>query len=506
MHSYTRYFILSALTIILAAGLVNLAGSGQIVIVTPDSLGFFGPAADYIERGEFTHWFARQFIYPAFLLMVLQISTDPLAILYAQKILLAITYFFGFIVTYLLVDDYRRLTGKRSSVKAQVLDVMVYVFAALIFALFVFYGALISLSHAIMAETLFAFVLMSIIYLIILQNRFTSSKLNLTIQSLIITLSILFPLVKPHYMVGSAFLVMFIYWTNRHATTAAKLVLILVTVSIAFMGHGYEYHLKHKYDYATSTVFGPKTLFCNNADLMYKYFSSQSKPDIYILKELKTQLDAGPVGGWNLQGFDGDKCTYGNIAGYVTALYPANPDAEKDFFINNYQQAALQYPTYIISRLYKQLSAVFKQPFTPHFREASGDCSQMIAYKEATALSADWAGKCEWFTGSTTYRSMPSTPIEYFNKLFSPLLLTAMIFLGYVSIIKPRLTLDEVESQSGRNLVCFAAMFVLGNLLVSLTHTFDVHRYYIMQAPLIFVLFLSAMMYIFSFTRKNLVA
>lgn len=63
-----------------------------LLMVEPDSIGYLGPAVDAIERGNFSHWYGRGFVFPLFLWGVLSISPEPFAVVLAQRLLVMLTY------------------------------------------------------------------------------------------------------------------------------------------------------------------------------------------------------------------------------------------------------------------------------------------------------------------------------------------------------------------------------------------------------------------------------
>jgi hypothetical protein len=185
-------------------------------------------------------------------------------------------------------------------------------------------------------------------------------------------------------------------------------------------------------------------------------------------------------------------------------MYLASPEDERDFYIKAYLKAAISNPVHIVARVYKQILSLLRRPLSTDYREISGDCSQIMSFENVKPLFAAWAARCDRFIGGTNYRSISLINIIFYNLAFMPLLITAILVFVYEGAIKRRPGMDRRQSLERQNLICFTGIFLLINLLISLVHTLDVFRYYVMQAPLIFVLFLSTIIYICTFARKHL--
>lgn len=191
------------LSIICLLGLVNLCIAPLGIVIWPDSIGYLGPASDYITKGYFTHWAGRGFLYPAVLMILLELcQNNPVGIVIFQKILLAIIYLvaLGIISN---VASRKRLTPPIFN------GIILFCYASLVFN-----PALIGLTHTLMPEIFYAFLLTLLIAFLYALRFINSVKLRYMLILLSTLTGGMLPLVKPHFIVGSIMIPIIVFFLS----------------------------------------------------------------------------------------------------------------------------------------------------------------------------------------------------------------------------------------------------------------------------------------------------
>ncbi len=248
------------------------------------------PAVNYIDDGFFTHDAGRGFIYSALLLLIANNFGFEYIVLF-QKLMLMIIYLMSLIITLNIIKGIRNINVIIKNVFS-ILLLISYVYL-------VFNGPLIALTYTVMPEITFSFLITSLIFLVIQEKFIESKKVKSLILFFIYCIVIILPLIKPHFLLASIGFGLFYIFTRKLYLKKYILFTIAFALFIGSLAHLYEKNLQYKYDSYKSVVFGPLSLFCNNANLIYPYFENKSKNnfELVLAEKLKQIVDAGPHGG-----------------------------------------------------------------------------------------------------------------------------------------------------------------------------------------------------------------
>ena len=336
--------------------------STHTLVIWPDSLSFLHPTLAWLERGTFTHASGRGFLYPLFLRGVLAISIHPRAIVIAQLLLVVLTYAALAVAVWVL--------SRRDAARSTAACWTHAMIATLWLATFTLYAPGIGLAHTVMAETLFSFVLSLVLLGFIvcvapdIPARVRSIALPLTLFA-----SVALPIVKQP---GGPLLILvpiaLVVGAQRGARlkTAGWIAVSLAVAGLTLMTP--EIRLQNRYDKYMSRVFGPKSMFCNSADLVVNDLAAQSQDpfSLAVADRLKPMLTpearlAATQVGWRLNGFNGDVCTHGDTGVFIRTHFAQDMNGETRFYVRTYLAALARDPLYLVRRLTRQLGAL--KPF-----------------------------------------------------------------------------------------------------------------------------------------------
>lgn len=459
------------------------------LLIWPDSIGYLGPAVDAIERGFFSHWYGRGFLYPLFLLGLLSVSPDPLLIVYVQRALVFLTYLGLAASVWLLARHAAR--QRLASPKA------LAALSGLWLSIYVFYPPALFLAHAVMAETLFSLLLVLVLLALVLAALpETSVRLRNVAVITASAASVASTVVKPHGLLAAYVLPLLLLWLAPCRERRRTGAMIAVALLLSFMAFSLpEKWLQERYDLYTSKVFGPKTLFCNSADLIYDHFAQQ-EGDAFtatvrasLARILTPEARAAAmVSGWHSQGFDGDKCVYGDTAVIISKRFARDADAEKSYFIDTYIAAILQRPGYIFHRLSNQMVSLAQHPFDGVAATYSVAHHTVQESKLLRKLYGYWLENHK-----QDLIGFIDTPFEGWEKELKALFFLAGTFLVVAVLVFVLLLVINVVrgnpvGQVQRLALAMLVICAAINLLIGAVSTFDVSRFASMQAPLFVLL------------------
>lgn len=213
-----------------------------------------------------------------------------------------------------------------------------------------------------------------------------------------------------------------------------------------------EWVPQSRYDPVTSRTFGPRSLFCNSADLIDRYCARHpaaalSAPVRAALSPVLTPQARTAATDCALLGFDGDACTYEDAGRVVAARFEGQPAAESRFYLTTYFRAVTDHPSYVVFRLARHAAAFAAKPFnavtSEYFLRADPTVLQSAA--QSRPLLQRWFEvRPELFTGLVqlpTRRGRPLLLRVFCVVAGSVLVLSAlptvMCFLAVASIEKP---------------------------------------------------------------------
>ncbi len=449
--------------------------------VWPDSIGYLGPAMDALELGYFSHWNGRGFVYPLVLWAGLKVSPTPWVIITGQRILV--------LGTLLCIV----LAARRAEQPGSVRNWIRTTLAGFWLLTFILYPPIIGLSQAVMPETLFAFFLsLMLLAVTVATAPTTSDRLRIVTVCLAVVVSTTMVVVKPHWLLAGIVLpfVLALLMPRGRRRSLAKLVAVAFAASIALVIVP-EVTLQSRYDSYESRIFGPRSLFCNSSDLVYRFLDAHDATP--FSSEVRTRLgrmltvDArSQAVDWALIGFDGDRCMYGETAEYVSSHFAGRPVDEVSYYLTTYARAAFGEPSYGLKRWARHMAELARKPFNAvtggYFLLA--DDSTLAANQSVRPLLSAWRQR---------------DPQEFNGVIDTPLsghLLALRVFFaaaGVVLVLITALATLRILQRAWRDRdglvhherVLLAALLCLFsiNTLVAIVHTFE-PRYLVMQVPL----------------------
>lgn len=468
------------------AALLNLAFSGQGFVFWPDSIGYLGPVADLQAGRGFTAWLGRGFLYPAFLAMLMPDSGQYLRVLYAQMALLAGVFAFAGWLAWLCGQSLSPLPPWRAvTARAVLLTGLIS---------FDFNYAQLGLAHTAMPETAFTALLALQCFLVctaLLPGHARTQWISLTGLT---ALGLLLILLKPHYLVTAFALPGVIALMLRNQLPLRFLLLALVLGGVAAAPfHLVDRHLKAQYDPVTARLFAPRTLFCNNLDVLTVAFQRGMADDLAVGPQAAEILSQGS-GGWDTLGFNGDTCSYGDLARTINSHFTDAPEAEARYYYTTYLTAALTAPDQVLRRLSRQIRKVIAAPL-PGRLELSGDCRVLAEASHRGALFGALLSEC---------RATAANRISYHDikpKVFNAAYITVMVLCGLCLIVRWRCRAAKTEEPTavwGKAGAASLLAVLSYILLVGLVHSFDVFRYLAIIAPLFLLSFCAMTVWLFS--------
>ena len=322
----------------------------------------------------------------------------------------------------------------------------------------------------------------------------------MTVALISVTLcSFLLPMVKPHYLVSglllpvlvSALLLPRIGW---RATAIGFGVGCLLFLPVKLLDAG-RYAATPG---TTVNLFGPATLFCNNANIIAAASMEKGAPDpAHIRTILKQIVQDLPDGGWGILGFDGDACMYGEVPGLIATTFGHDPQKMKDFYYQSFITAAMTEPAQLSRRIFRQLYEISRRPVTNSYRAMTHDCSPLLRVADQSPFYASLAQNCQ--SADNTRISFRFIRADLINALFVFLVVSALVRFG-VKLLRGQFR-NEVRRPGFLPLLsALSALYgVYG--LIAVVHTFDVPRYAAIMSPMVLAVIVAATLYLFSPTQ-----
>ena len=463
-------------------GLVCLAAMLNVVlsrggpIVWPDSIGYLRPAADYVDGLAFSHWNGRGFLYPAILAALLSIATSGHSIIAAQKLLQCVTLLLVFL-------SIRRIQGTVPEVAPRAVSIPMALGFVYLYLVFAFNGAALGMMFVVMPEACFSTLLALLIYLVV-RHATGEGRHVLTLMSLIAFISAVIPLVKPHFLLAAPVLpvvaALLVRAGRRRRAVCGAILGALLSVPL----HAIEQTLQARHDQRVSTVFGPRTLFCNNADLIARYLSGRitSGIDEAVIGDLLGTAEAGPDT-WAVNGFDGDRCMYGAAGWKMDRHFKESYQDEARYYVRTYISAALTAPQMVGRRVWRQFDYLRRNVFADH-ADLRIDCGPLDSSRRLSSLFDLLADQCVQASRVPT-RLLQVDP-DLARRAFFYLVPLALLVSATQGLRR------TAPAGSIRALAILFAVFGAINLLIAVVHSFDVGRYIVMQAPLMACLLAAA--------------
>lgn len=471
--------------LITLAALINLVSSGRGFVFVPDSIGYFGPLADWQTGRGFTAWYGRGFGYPLLVTALLQDGTHYLRVLDAQMLLLAGTYVFAGWVVWRCGRMLVHLPASRS------LPAMGLLMLGLIS--FDFNATHLALMHSALPEIMFIAVLALQLFLMWKTLHTHEKRAQFAGLAGVTFIGFMLILIKPHYLLTALILPPVLAVLLLQKLAGKPLVLALLAGCLSAMPfHLFDLHQKASYDRFAAKTFGPRTLFCNNLNVLDLAFARGMEDTLAIRPQIEEILEGGPQG-WNALGFNGDACMYGGLGRTVRGHFKDDPDKEANYYISTTVSAALIAPDMVLYRLMRQFKLVLFSPFVRQ-RVYNTDCRPLEEGIKRNAFFEKLQSEC--FAHKDDRISYFDIKPVLFNWIYALLLGLAMCRLAFV-------VFGTEEKNHPHPSPCghmgTAALFATFSfvLFVGLVHSFDVFRYMTMISPLILVSFCCMTVWLF---------
>jgi hypothetical protein len=465
-----------------------------ILLIWPDSISYLGPAADAIESGHLTNWNTASggFVYPLMVWGMLRIAPEPWAIILVQRLVTIATFACLMLAFWWL----RRAANEHDAANEHQTSPIGPALMAVWLLTFMLYPPVTGLGQSLMPEVLFAFILTLVLLGLIAIASSLPRAWRTAATWLTPFLSVTLAFVKPHWLFGAVlvpFLTIFLA-ARQERPKVIRQVLISLGLAVALIVVP-EAMWQESEGARFSRVFGPRSLFCNSADLIHRYLRPRTWDPLaqevdQALSPLFTEEARAQarVVDWHLLEFDGDKCTHGAAAQTIERHFQGQLGAEVRYYLTTYAKAALAEPTYLPKRLGRQLGALARRPFNGVQAAVFLSSRYFPALEQSRdrrPLFARWYSQYQslFFKVIVLPTSNWQPPLRVFFAA-AGLLLSAgcAVSLVWLATVwrRGRRAFSGIERAFVAVFTCALAL----NALIALVHTFDLPRYSAMQTPL----------------------
>ncbi len=462
-----------------------------ILLIWPDSIGYLGPAADAVESGRLTNWNSASggFVYPLMVWGMLLIAPEPWPIVFIQRLVVIATFAALVAAFWWLWRAASDRAPLHSFVGAGLMTFWLLTF--------VLYPPVIGLGQSLIPEVLFSFALtLVLVGLVAVSVTSVPSGIRTAASWLTPFLSVALVFVKPHWMLGAVVVPILMPWLAPRQQRRMMVTRVAISLGLALALIVVPEGMWQEAENARfNRVFGPRSLFCNSADLIHGYLAPQTSDPLaqqvdQTLAPLLTPESRAQarVVDWNLLDFDGNRCTWGPAVEVIHQHFDGRLGAEVAYYLGTYVKAAIAEPIYVPRRLWRQLGAVASMPFN------NVQAMVFLTSRYFPVLEENRDKRplfARWFEqyGSQFSRviSLPThnwqLPLRVFFALAGVILSgCCLLGLGWLAVdrIRRRRDISGTDRAFLGTLACALAL----NTLIALVHTFDIPRYSAMQTPL----------------------
>jgi hypothetical protein len=462
-----------------------------ILLIWPDSIGYLGPAADAIESGRLTNWNSASggFVYPLIVWGMLLIAPEPWPIVFIQRLVVIATFAALAAAFWWLWRAASDRAPLHSFVGAGLMTFWLLTF--------VLYPPVIGLGQSLMPEVLFSFALtLVLVGLVAVSVTSVPAAIRTAASWLTPFLSVALVFVKPHWMLGAVVVPILMPWLAPRQQRRMMVTRVAISLGLALALIVVPEGMWQEAENARfNRVFGPRSLFCNSADLIHGYLAPQTSDPLaqqvdQTLAPLLTPESRAQarVVDWNLLDFDGNRCTWGPAAEMVHRHFDGRLGAEVAYYLGTYLKAAIAEPIYVPRRLWRQLGAVASKPFNnvqAMVFLTSRYFPVLEENRDKRPLFARWHDR--YGPQLSRIIELPTRdwllPLRAFFALAGIIMSAGcLVGLGWITIGRLRQRRDP--SETDRAFIGILACALALNTLIALVHTFDVPRYAAMQTPM----------------------
>jgi hypothetical protein len=458
-----------------------LFSSEPKLIVWIDSVTYLGPALSVLGGGPFTHVSGHGFVYPGWLSFLLSIDPRPSTIVTAQRLLV--------LGTYLCLAAAFVTTARQDRVREWAGHAAVAPIAFGWLLTFVLYPPAAGFAHIVMPEVLFGFLLSVIVVAVVahaapmIQPRVAGMATAVAVLA-----SIALTLVKPHWLLSALALPILLPLLAPPSRRRGAVAIVGVAVCAGGVLLLWpELKLRAKYDPVVSVVFGPRSLFCNSADLMQGHLATHGRGPVDAaaadaLSRMLTPQARAAAPDWWLLGFNGDSCTHGDTGRIVAASFAGRPRDEAAYYLTSYADALARRPWYLARRLAAHAAVFAAKPFnavsSEYFVRASP--LAMVNSRQEPVLARWLAAEPRMFEGLV---ALPTRPIMLALRVFFVLAGAALVATTLCALLAiGRGAVPKTIGARAAFLILLPCVLAM-NVLVATVHTFE-PRYLAMQTPL----------------------
>jgi hypothetical protein len=340
----------------------------QVLSLTIDAPGYLMPSISALSGQGFGHTYGRGFVYPLVVYGSILGSGDLSGIIRIQ-----IALYWLMLVTLVALMWIRvNLTPlNRQSISAIVAPTSM---SAAVVILYLSYSPTLIAAYSLGPELLYGFLALtsSIALIWAFAQRERAGLLFVAAMCVSIFAAMANVLVKPQWIFGAAFILL--VWLSVLAVSRMRLgskvavLLSMIAVTVAALALP-ERHLIEKHD-PTATLFGPKTLFCNHADIIVR--AARSRPGLwadfpsdFVLPVLRNlEAVAAEPHGWPLLGFNGDRCMYGNtFTSLVNEFHAHDIPRIRAFYTTMFINSILTEPLLYLRKVAAQMAFASLRPY-----------------------------------------------------------------------------------------------------------------------------------------------
>lgn len=303
---------------------------------------------------------------------------------------------------------------------------------------------------------------------------------------------------KPQWIFGAAFIS--VVWLGVLAVSCMRIwskigVLVSMAIVVIITLLLPEQRLIEKYDPWWGVLFGPKTLFCNHADIIVR--AAQNRPELWAhfptdftrqaLDNLKAVL-AEPEG-WPLLGFNGDRCMYGDaFAALVNNFHANDVPSIRNFYTTMFVNSVLTEPALYLRKVSAQMADASLRPFWNAGAVAHATDSEA---RELTSAHKQYADLFAVPMNGSILGVMArySPRIDRFMATLTERVLDRLALIAVCAALLcwwlVRSMGRPISATPALAIVVLTGAWLGQALTVALSHTFDVGRYFWASAPLL---------------------
>ncbi len=346
-----------------------------------------------------------------------------------------------------------------------------------------------------------------------LKHRFAAFGLSLALA-----MSSMF--FKPHGICLVAFLVTVFGWQvfsewKKKQLDRTKIVAATVSGFILLGAFLFQVVQTERYDGLTARTFSKKLLFCFASPPVVQYLRESDykvagySPEFLrkVADKLQGYLDQGPGGSYRLLGFVGDYCLAGADFDQLIRSVFKDPEGREEagFYSAIYRRAMISHPSYLLSKVFKQISFVAshstyfhsqKIEFTSSTFKTEGHLIQKyLPPPGEMSLGGESQGLLSQDSWAENLSLRLLRSAGKISAWLVPLGILLIFGLIAVRIRKPKLQ-DHLLFRAAFATAAMTVFYLCALLASAIAHSFDVWRYHVATVGMDLVLVAQGMSFV----------